>query len=105
MILPSSDRRKILWNLADCLDDIDRTIEETNLVEFQRNLEALYPRLQEYGLALMINDPALYQGVWYEYHVTALKNLRRHIRAETFVVKDWNEICTRINEWLKKQSR
>ena len=58
MILPFSDRRKILWNLADCLDDIDRTIEETNLVEFLRNLEALYPRLQEYGLALMINDPA-----------------------------------------------
>ena len=72
---------------------------------FSGTWKPLYPRLQEYGLVLMINDPALYQGVWYEYHVTALKNLRRHIRAETFVVKDWNEICTRINEWLKKQSR
>ena len=49
MILPFSDGKKVLWNLEACLGDIDRTIEETNLVEFQRDLEALYPRLQKYG--------------------------------------------------------
>ena len=66
MILPFSDGKKVLWNLEACLGDIDRTIEETNLVEFQRDLGALYPKLRKYGLILMINDPTLFQGVWYE---------------------------------------
>ena len=64
MILPLSGSQKVLWNLVACLGDIDRTIEETNIVEFQRDLEALYPRLQKYGLILTINDPALFQRPW-----------------------------------------
>ena len=34
MILPFPDGKKVLWNLEACLGDIDRTIEETNIVEF-----------------------------------------------------------------------
>ena len=102
MILPFSDRKKVLWNLEACLGDIDRTIEETNPVEFERDLEALYPRLQKYGLMILINDPALYQGGWYEYQITSLKNMRRHVRACTFDVKEWNENCARINKWLER---
>ena len=58
MILPFSDSKKTIWNLEGCLGDIDRTIQETNLKEFQLDLEALYPKLQKYGLILAINDPA-----------------------------------------------
>ena len=103
MILPFSDRKKVLWNLEACLGDIDRIIEETNVVEFQRDLEALYPRLQKYGMILMINDRALFHGVWYEYQITALKYLRRHVRAGTFDVREWNENCVGINKGLEKK--
>ena len=103
MILPFPDGKKVLWNLEACLGDIDRTIEETNIVEFRRDLGALYPKLQKYGLILMINDPTLFQGVWYEYQITALKDLRRHVRAGTFDVREWNENCARINKFLEKQ--
>ena len=67
MILPFSDGKKVLWNLEACLGDIDRTIEETNLVEFERDLGALYPKLQKYGLILMINDPTLFQPAFPKY--------------------------------------
>ena len=103
MILPFSDGKKVLWNLEACLGDIDRTIEETNHVEFQRDLEALYPKLQKYGLILMINDPVLFRGAWYEFQITALKRLRRHVRAGIFDVREWNESCARMNKCLEKK--
>ncbi len=103
MILPFSDSKKAIWNLEGCLGDIDRIIQETNPKEFQLDLEVLYPKLQKYGLILAINDPALFQGMSYEYQITALKDLRRHVRAGTFDLRDWNENSARLNTWLEKQ--
>ena len=102
MMLQFSNHRKILWNLENMVEDIDRTIAQTNLKRFERQLESLYPKLQKYGLILMVNDPPLYLGMWFEYQVEALEYLSHHVREGTFDVEEWNANVERINTALKR---
>ena len=91
MILPFSDRRKIYWNVEKHLDEIDRVIAELNVSEVQKDFDVLLPKLQKHGLVLLINQPKLYNGTWYEFQVTALKHLRRHIRNGKFDAEEWKQ--------------
>lgn len=102
MILPFASRKKVRWNVGEHLDEIDRVIAEENLAEFQKDLAILYPKLQRYGLALILNEPELYQGVWHEYSITMLKELRRRIRNDTLDLEEWNANTVRINLWLAR---
>ena len=56
MLLPVSDERKVAWNLADQLEQIEWAIEETDAQHFEQELRGLYPRLDKFGMKIPLVD-------------------------------------------------
>lgn len=46
MMLPFANSRKVRWNVAEHLDEIDQVIAEWNPNEFQKDLATLYPEFR-----------------------------------------------------------
>lgn len=103
MLMPFPHRKKARWNLEENLKFIDRAIAETDLKEFERHVQKLYPRIGKYGVRLPVIEAVWYTEVprtWYKTHLTALKRLSQSISYDDFDLHEWNIKIDNINKVL-----
>lgn len=98
LFLPFSNNVKAKTNLHLNLDRIKEAINvrDESRYTFRQEIEALYPRLERYGLTMPkipgLDDGSFYMDdTLYNFHLSTLEKLSRLVRYGSFDLKRWNK--------------